>query len=483
MGITTDVYSFCAVMDHMLKASTQSAPFPPLPINSGLPTMPPSVPVQPAGMPPVIADPDLPALQSINAKGMETDSKLRFGSFQELILEMAGLNQPIAAYLLAPLANSPQNPLPVAKKSPAKLAVGLSISGLIMILILIQGILIGSLRHAMRDGDYESAHRTLSMVIAPNLLIPDEDKYISAGWSLEKGKYDDAYENFTSLGNYFNSKEMSQESYYQKAADLVDRGEYEEAILTYRQIIDYEDSYELLQSARYQYGEQLIEDGNYEEALSCFSILAQIDYEDADEMILATYYEWGKSLVEDGDYYTAYEKLSLAKGYKDTEVLLDSVELMVYLEGVQFYENADYSNSLKFFSIIREYQDSNIYIILSNAHLGTLLTQAMVDTLKPMIYLEDVGDVLVMNNNNAQIFLMGTWSGSGYYFTMKEDGNTTYNLPWYDGDYYTIEDGIFYTYYEGYESQKTALFKFDVISEDMMFVYVYKNGHTYVLYR
>jgi len=66
---------------------------------------------------------------------------------------------------------------------------------------------------------------------------------------------------------------------------------------------------------------------------------------------------------------------------------------------------------------------------------------------------------------------------------MKSDHYISYDLPWYDGDYYDLEDGIIYNYYENKYSERKATFKFDVISEDMITVFVYRNSRSYTLFR
>ena len=125
------------------------------------------------------------------------------------------------------------------------------------------------------------------------------------------------------------------------------------------------------------------------------------------------------------------------------------------------------------------------------------INKARVNQLMNDISFEDTREVLVCGQTVAELFLNGIWKGDGKYFRMKDNGDISYNIPWFDfGDYYYIKDGnlIFYkemsiteiasAYTNGNSNDyEKKLFRFTVVNEDCITVHAYKNNKNYTLYR
>lgn len=128
--------------------------------------------------------------------------------------------------------------------------------------------------------------------------------------------------------------------------------------------------------------------------------------------------------------------------------------------------------------------DSKDYITLLDARKDSekLNAESMTQRLMDLFYFEDASDIILKSEEYLQEYLMGKWSGGRYYFTMEKKKNyyTTFNLPWFDFEYYSLEDGVYMVH--GSFGEK-PMYRFTLLTPDSMLVYCYKNGSTYTLYR
>lgn len=424
-------------------------------------------------------------LPRIIQKGMQEEPDSRFHSFQDLIFEMAGLNLGVSESINE-LLESKQ--LQKEKFKRKKSIFGI-IAGLISLLLigfsLYQLITLNQANNYLKNQDYKQAQITIYRAIAPEVIFPRKFQYIDACTLMEAKLFDKAYKEFADLGDFFDAPTMALETKYRQAASLADNGEFDAAIKIYEEINGYKDSADLIESTLFRQGNYLVEKGSFQKALTIFVHMTHENYPNAAEMILATNYAWGLKYSKDEDYLNAYLKFQLAKDYKDTREFMARLKPLIYLQGQDYYRSNQYNTAEKYFSLLGDYLDTKIYLLLIEINNNTLFASRSIvfDKLVPNLYLEDVSELLVKNRLIAQVFLEGRWSCYEGYFTMKSDGSTTYNLPWYDGDYYDIKDGILYVYYKNQPNKHINVYRFEVLSKNMINVYAYKNSRTYLLFR
>jgi len=342
---------------------------------------------------------------------------------------------------------------------------------------------VDQLNAAIVEHDFYKAKALSEKVIFPERFIPKHLEYLDAGLLLSDRKYDEAYSAFLALGDIIDSPVMAKEALYRKAAGMADNGKFDEAMQIYGDLGDYKDSRDLIDSTNYRKGNYLVNEEEFQKALDIFKKLAVKRYPDAEEMIKATNYAWASSYIANENYYDAYQKLLLTKSYKDTNTILNSLQFLLYEDGKKLYKNRNFFQAQKYFELIGDYLQADDYQFLISLHQYGGYSEFDKDRLVDLLYFEDAKDILVNDEWLFPMFLIGRWTNYTYYFEMKSDHYISYDLPWYDGDYYDLEDGIIYNYYENKYSERKATFKFDVISEDMITVFVYRNSRSYTLFR
>lgn len=245
----------------------------------------------------------------------------------------------------------------------------------------------------VRIGVLVTVGLTLLAFVIPNI------KYNKAVELSENGKFNEALEAFSRLGNYKNSEEMIQKMYYDKACDYMDEGLYVEAIGIFSEYNGYSNSQELKQECQnwldYEEAAALFDAGNYEQAKSMFIALdkfkesrqfvrdcqVRLDYTEAADLFKAGDYQAAKSLFENAagyedseslalvceckiNYDAAIEKMS-AEEYHSALELLDGIENDIADSGLEFsifmdkdefdaikndsYSNVCYNNGKNFY--------------------------------------------------------------------------------------------------------------------------------------
>lgn len=186
-------------------------------------------------------------------------------------------------------------------------------------------------------------------------------------------------------------------------------------------------------------------------------------------------------LMEQGESLKAFEAFN-SMAYPVPKSLIDDLKQEIYQEGQSYYHAKVDGTAKIYFNAVKGYKRSDDYITLIKA--DSFDYSVKYDDLEKLIGFEDTNEIILKNFIYRDKFLEGTWKtqNKSHYFTMKEDGSVTYNLPskWY-GNYYSIYNGI---YKEGKENEDgTAVFRFSIVGKDSMNVYCYQNGKTYKLYR
>lgn len=318
--------------------------------------------------------------------------------------------------------------------------------------------------------DFTTAQEAFNYIPLGEKIFPIAHKYIYSTKDLKSGNYDETINTLTSLGDYRNAPEALAEAKRQKAWSNIERNHYADAI-------------------------------------SQLSLLSVNDDDIiAEALILQAYYEWSQFMTESGNHVEAYVKMQKANGYADAEKLLPDLESKAYEYAIKYYKEWTRNGltstiARSNFDVLDGYRDSEVYRAFVNARLGEA-SAADINLICDNVGFNginevgDAGDVLVCNQATAEKFLYGTWKGDGKYFTMKSDGDITYDIPWFNfGDYYAIENGLlinhkevdhleyFLMSEEEREATQKTVFRFTVISEDCIEVYSYKSNRTYTLYR
>lgn len=453
------------------------------------------------------AEEALPAeFTAVIQKGMALAPEDRFETIQTLIYRLTPFNtgeKPTAASS----GNETETGVnhPVSKKLPPKKKAGRIAIAVVLTVIIavaaVAGIYFWRYTKAVslaETGSYKEAEDTLLFARITDWHDPEFNKYLAAGCLLEDRKYADAQSVFTALGDYRDAEQMVQESQYRRAAQLTDANEYDEALIIYNDLKNagYKDSEDCWYETRYRKAVyQLYELGESKVALDAFVGLSKEGYQKADAMISEAQYYLACDLIEEEQYINAYTILMQIDDYPLASETLSALKDTMYLLAQTYYYAGNNKEAVKIFERLRPYQNSDSYLTLIYSKGGPIFALANgatvdygVDALVKIFYFEDAADILVSQQSLACDFLMGYWRTSDgyYYFEMKESASDeykywcSYNLPWFDGDGFTIIDGI---YYLSVNDTRKKMFRFELLTPDSMNVYCYKNGKTYTLYR
>ena len=222
-------------------------------------------------------------------------------------------------------------------------------------------------------------------------------KYNGANKALQEGRYEDALNAFTELGEYKDSASRINDAKYAQAGSLAENQQFDEAIEIYTALheIDYLDSYnkinetklqkaqyafdqgdyktasdeldvlkthgqeykDLWVEATYNYAVELKNDNNYEETIKAFKDI--LTYKDSAELYSETCYTYAQILHDKEDYKGAVEYLSrmTAKDTKDP-LYLDSY----YQYGLSLMKSSQYSKAIEAFNKVSGYSDASSQI-------------------------------------------------------------------------------------------------------------------------
>lgn len=180
-------------------------------------------------------------------------------------------------------------------------------------------------------------------------------------------------------------------------------------------------------------------------------------------------------LMEEEEYPLAYFVLKKIDANKP---LIDTLTQRMYTKGQQAYREGDFTEASKHFLPIKDYKESKNYMLLLDFQRWGYSSFGSFSDLVQLIKFEDTKEVLVSTHATALKFLMDKWENGPMYIQFDEKWYASFNLPHKDTQgYYEIKDGIYYT------NDSIKQFKFQVLDEDTMNVYCYKDGSTYTLYR
>ena len=287
--------------------------------------------------------------------------------------------------------------------------------------------------------EFAEAGESIGQVPFAADIFPDDFAYIEAGMNMEVRNYDKAMSVLQKLEGD-DAGELLKEVKYRKAAKLANDNNFDGAVEIYKQIKDYKDSKDLINDTTFRKANYLINQSNFKDALEILNGLFDFQYPTAHEKINELYYIWGNSLIEKEEYLEAYNKFKLAGDYEDASTIINDLKEVIYFTAIDMYHTQQYSKAKDWLSSIGNYQQSNSYITLCEAHLNEYITY---ETLESLIGFEDTNELIISNSYFSYEFLTGRWRGDSKYFNMDSDGYISFDIPWFSyGDYYRIENGL-----------------------------------------
>jgi len=160
-----------------------------------------------------------------------------------------------------------------------------------------------------------------------------------------------------------------------------------------------------------------------------------------------------------------------------------------YQKMVDAYKAGKYKDSYSYYEQAKGYQDADKYGNLLKARLcfDLKLKDSEIEDLEKAIVNDidfaDSKDVLVCNSKMAHFYLLGYWRTSngmhGYEVRSDWYSNTTVPAIPKSGDYYTIMDGTYWSYFDGKWDDRVAQYKFTPISKNQMEMYSYQVKQSY----
>lgn len=149
--------------------------------------------------------------------------------------------------------------------------------------------------------------------------------------------------------SYFAFNKYNQYSDYNRGAAYMANGNYDYAITVYTRLGNYEDSPELLLEAKKAYAASLYEAGQYQSAIEMYQQLGN-----QEEMILQCYNGWVLSMGKAGQYMEALQ-LAESSGLAIDETIINEIK---YQLGRQCFDSQAYEDAIKYFTEVKDYEDS-----------------------------------------------------------------------------------------------------------------------------
>jgi len=236
-------------------------------------------------------------------------------------------------------------------------------------------------------------------------------------------------------------------------------------------------------------------------------------------------YQSAEKDMANGNKISALNTFVKLGSYRESVAYTNQIKIIIYNEGIECYHKDDYLQAAKDFLKIINYKQSKYYLTLmyiklfsawdsedkntieahrlllsSKDKIGHLDKNTdIIKTLKENLQFEDTKDV-IMDSQFAEYFLEGSWENGDDYFTvtnrngvydldlsakdpklMWSDWWTSYNIPWFEGEGYKIEKGIYWMGSDksGWKEQ----YKITIKSINEINLYCFKNYRTYALHR
>lgn len=433
------------------------------------------------------------AFIQILQKGMRLHPEERFATMDALITEIAPfyLGEPVESTNEKAEKEKPsQEKDGIARRKRRKLLLA---GAVLLVLISVGGYCLSyyAALNSVKNGDYEKAERQLFLPQITKLHDRHILPYLRAARALREGRYNEAKECFASLSGYYNSDDLEMEAEYRLALQYAEKKEFEQAESLLQGLAEkrYGDAAVKIEDVKFMEGVYLLKDRqDYESAEKIFIELERKYYSGAGDMKKETQYRWALSLIEEQRYPEAFHKLNHLQGYGGVKSTLSKLKPVMYNAAQSDYWEGNYTEARDIFKCISSYREASKYLALISARINADRPRdvgSIVSELKDIMDFEDTAEVIQETSEYLKQFLRGRWETKGgrYYFELKENNGTTYNLPWYEGDTYSIQDGVYYIHSGTDIRGERAQFKFYLISVNCMDVYCYADDEIYRLFR
>ncbi len=257
------------------------------------------------------------------------------------------------------------------------------------------------------------------------------------------------------------------------AYKLADLGEFETAA-KYSSLLFWDSSFDTY----VQNGIKMV-NKEYSSAATGFKKLG--DYRESESFYKESLYIDSINNLDNNKFYDAYDGFKELGDYKSSKSYLSKVKDEAYGNAKKSFSSGSYTIARGLFELSAE-RDYDKYIKVIDVRSG----KQSVDTLKSILDFAPAKETLLLDQTRAEAFLKGKWTSSdgSLYFTMEKGGSTSYNVPWFAyGDYYFIENGVFYVYKGNDTSTKRALYNITVKDWNTIAINSNQDGNTYTLYR
>lgn len=273
---------------------------------------------------------------------------------------------------------------------------------------------------------------------------------------------------------------VATECAYAGAQSMIDKGNYGEARHVLNWIFFYKDSPELLIECDCMEARFEMSVGETEKAKAILSGIS--DRKDVEELLLECDYQKALNQKSQGELIEAFDLFATLGGYSDSENQWRELKALIYEQGVYLYQIGGYVVARQYLEKSVDFGREGDYLRLIPAHITTI---SDVTAIYDLIGFEDTNDLL-LSDKYIDEFMLGRWEDYEgnfveYYKNNQGDLQSNYNLPWTEGKYYELKEGVHFNGSD--EVGWTKQWSYRIVTADKIEVYCYKDGKTYMLYR
>lgn len=273
------------------------------------------------------------------------------------------------------------------------------------------------------NGQYEEAIKAFSSLqgFEPSENWFYKSKYEYAKTLFEKQEYETALYIFIDLDmekkidGIENIDEWIKKSKYNYALQLFDEEKYIEAISLFTELENFESAQEWLNKTKYVYGQQLFDSCEYIKAIDLFSDLD--GFEDSQAWLKRTKYAYACQCFDDNNYIEAIRYFLELDDYEMSSQFVERIlklsndipSELLYLAAIRHYEQGLYRNSLLEFKNLKDYEDSEEYVVRAEQMLRRSLATTMSVGLKGSVAINSNYKVVRTPFSGANLNRVDKW--------------------------------------------------------------------------
>lgn len=226
----------------------------------------------------------------------------------------------------------------------------------------------------MNEGEYKEA-RNIYMGLGnylsstSNLAVCNAALYQEATELYSNGNLNDAYELYTLISGFSDSKEIADkmDSDYQTALDHIEKGERLEAEALLVSLSGWKDVDEKLEALRESIADNAAAAGDYDTAITYYNLTGKQTEEIADKIFVATQgknYKEAKDALKAGELDIAYDKFTAADDYEDSAE--QAREIDAYKQANSLLSRGQYQEAREAFIELGSFIDSTTKLNICN---------------------------------------------------------------------------------------------------------------------